>query len=153
MRWLLLAFLVFQMTKTKRLPEWPVPLNSGWRISSTFDDLRNRNGNLVKHAAIDIAVPPGPLLAPTNQTKFLGTKTNEAGGLQAFWDLGGGFTMGAAHLAAVEPGTRFGRGETIAWTGKDSDDRTGHVHLTIYQNGKRIDPLAYFTEPGDEPNA
>ncbi|WP_157218669.1 peptidoglycan DD-metalloendopeptidase family protein [Flavisphingomonas formosensis] len=67
---------------------------------------------------------------------------NGKGGLQAVIDHGNGLATGYAHLSKVNVanGARVKAGQTFALSGASGNVTGPHLHFTVTQDGKKIDP-------------
>lgn len=53
-----------------------------------------------------------------------------------------------AHLSRFPGKSRGGPGEPMGFSGKDGDDRNGHLHARSWVGGKEVDPATYYGRRG-----
>lgn len=53
---------------------------------------------------------------------------------------------GHASSLAVKQGQKVERGQVIAYVGSTGNSTGPHLHLELFKNGKRLDPLSYFKD-------
>ncbi len=120
------------------------PVDPRWRISSTFQDHKNRTPPS-KAPGVDIACPAGTLVhSPTRgKVTFSGWQTR---GGRAMWIQYPGFRLYLCHLSRV---VRL-KGETVqpatllAMTGNTGTSTGPHLHMSVFSKGKWLDPLKFF---------
>jgi len=125
------------------------PTNDGNIITSVYGNrihpISGRNDN---HSGIDIAAPFGTnVLAIADGTVTLAEYHNSYGNYVII-DHGNGFTSLYAHNSRlfVNVGDRMLQGMMIAQVGSTGDSTGPHIHLEIWLNGERTDPLSYYPQ-------
>lgn len=84
-----------------------------------------------------------PIVAPSGW-RLVGQGEDKRSGKWVRVQMGDGSVHSFAHLSRW-PSAKEGRaGDPIAFSGKDADDRNGHLHTRSWVNGKEIDPASYF---------
>ncbi|MBI2551747.1 M23 family metallopeptidase [Candidatus Uhrbacteria bacterium] len=115
---------------------WPVPTSR--RITQYYS---------WRHAGLDIGDRTGnPIVAAeTGVVEYAGWGRGGWGNTVVI-DNGGGMKTRYAHASKilVEPGQAVSRGETIALVGSTGRSTGPHLHLTVYINGRVINPLQYL---------
>ncbi len=120
---------------------WPVKIPI--RITGRFSDKRGDR----LHGAIDIAAPTGtPVFAMADGyiVKYW-TDNIYGGGLSMQLKHDGDITVGFAHLSQNnihQSGTKVKKGDLVAYSGNTGTSTGPHLHITIYKNNERVDPLA-----------
>lgn len=99
------------------------------------------------HPAIDIAAPGGtPILAADAGVVGLAGTYHPQYGVFVVLNHGDGLQTLYAHLesACVETGMAVERGQVIGGCGCTGNCTGSHLHLEVYQNGQRQNPLLYL---------
>ncbi|WP_102270207.1 M23 family metallopeptidase [Vibrio cyclitrophicus] len=114
-------------------------------VSSTYDELRQRNGKLVQHGALDLVAPIGtPVKASGNgYVIFTGRAPNfPAAGVIVTVRYPQNIEMQYFHLdsVSVKVGDLVAKGATIAKTGNTGRSSGPHLHLLVKVAGKKVDP-------------
>lgn len=120
----------------------PVP---GATVSSPFGPrVHPITGETTQHNGVDLEAPVGtPVLAPDSGT-VAQVYTHPRGGLSVVLMLDDGWRAGFAHLsrADVRPGDRVERGEVFAAVGASGQVTGPHLHFTLSNAGRYVDPLS-----------
>lgn len=127
---------------------WPVPGYYG--ITSQFGYRYHPiSGKYKYHNGTDISgsgISGKPILAANSGTVLI-AGYNSGYGNYVVIDHGGGITSLYAHAKSlnVRAGQTVSRGDTIAYVGSTGYSTGPHLHLEFTENGKRTDPLAYYS--------
>jgi len=132
-------------------PKWTSPVKSGAKIRSSYgwriDPIEKKDKF---HSGIDLAVPIGTPV----QTIYPGTITRAGAasgyGTAVFVDHGvinGKRVVSEyGHLSKVNVkyGDKVSAGQIIAKSGNAGKSTGAHLHITIRENGKSVDPKKYI---------
>lgn len=123
------------------------PLASG-ELTSSYGERRNPfTGETAHHNGVDIKAPLGtPILAPAKgEVIFAGIKNSRYGKVVEIRHPGGFRTL-YAHLQStdLEVGDKVDEGMEIARVGVSGQSTGPHVHVELFRDGKRIDPMRYM---------
>ncbi|MEH0741459.1 M23 family metallopeptidase [Vibrio cholerae] len=118
-------------------------------VTSTYDELRQRNGKLVKHGALDLSAPIGtPVKSSGNgYVVFAGRAPRyEAAGIIVTVRYPQNIEMQYFHLdsVSVKVGDLVAKGATIAKTGNTGRSSGPHLHVLVKVAGKKVDPQRVF---------
>ena len=108
--------------------------------------LYKRYSNPSLHAGIDVAVPENTdILAPVSG-KITAVSSNKSSG--NFVEMRGDdrrvYSFSHINNATVSRGQKVTRGEVIAKSGNTGPSSGPHVHFSIKERGKRIDPMTLY---------
>lgn len=127
--------------------DWPVPgrVTSpyGYRTHPIF-------GYRALHDGIDIASNCGTPIKASQSGKVLSTYYQTAWGNRVIMGHGVKYGVGVAtvynHLSgfAVSPGQRVSRGQVIGYIGTTGWSTGCHLHYTVMENGRPVDPLKWL---------
>jgi murein DD-endopeptidase MepM/ murein hydrolase activator NlpD len=121
---------------------WPVrgPISSpfGYR-SNPFTGLRTY------HSALDIAVPLGTKVKATRAGTVADTGYNSVFGNYIILKHSSGYQSLYGHLSAigVREGQSVDQGAVIGNSGNTGESTGPHLHFSIFQNGKALDPRRF----------
>lgn len=99
------------------------------------------------HNGIDIAVPDGtPLRAASGGRVTSAGWTTYGLGIAVYIDHGDGFVTVYGHMASasVTPGQYVSQGQVIGAQGSTGNSTGPHVHFTVLQNGRYVNPVEYL---------
>ncbi len=99
------------------------------------------------HNGIDIAAPHGtPLRAAAGGRVTSAGWTTYGLGIAVYIDHGGGLVTVYGHMAStnVSPGQYVAPGQMIGAQGNTGNSTGPHVHFTVLQNGRYVNPLEYL---------
>lgn len=121
---------------------------AGGKLTSSYGERRNPiTGEMAHHNGVDIKAPLGtPILAPAKgEVTFAGTK-NSLYGVVVEIRHAGGFRTFYAHLQSthLEVGDVVDEGMEIARVGNSGQSTGPHVHVELFKDGKRVDPMSYL---------
>lgn len=110
------------------------------RITGSLGD--PRDGGKRSHNGLDIAVPVGTEVPAALGGEVARVWRADAGGLSVKVKYDDGTVVGFAHLDStdLEAGQRVAPGQTIALTGNSGKSTGPHLHYTVTQGGKKVDP-------------
>jgi len=142
---LIIVFIVRNMNKIK---DFINPVVG--KITSPFGERVNPDTKQKSfHNGVDIAIKEGSDVKAPFDSIVRKIFTNERGGLQIFLSHPKkGIATGYAHLlkSFVKEGEKIKQGFIFALSGKDKNDISGHLHLTLTNSeGKKINPESIFT--------
>jgi len=127
---------------------------SGGKITSGYgwreDPVRPRPGEKTFHKAVDISGKAGEPVKAAMKGTVLHIDNNPNLGNFIILKHDGGYQTLYAHLSAysVKTGEAVKQGQEIGKVG-DTGYTTGpHLHLEVFRNGNRIDPLEYIEQSG-----
>ncbi len=119
-------------------PIWPIPGYGYGSITQYY-----RYGG---HYGLDVGIP--------TMTKIVAVDDGEVLSAEYRWDWGNNvliyhdstYTTRYAHLEvmSVSYGQEVVKGQVIGYSGSTGQSTGPHLHFEIYQNGSRIDPLAFI---------
>ncbi len=120
---------------------WPLAPGVG-TISSPFGWRRGR-----MHGGVDIATRTGTAIRAADSGVVAFSGWQGWFGNLVIIDHGNGYETYYAHNSRnmVSQGQRVARGQTIALIGSTGNSTGPHVHFEIRYNGKRLDPLRFFS--------
>ncbi len=133
----------------KRYPDYePAP----GKISYTFGNHTSvRNGVTVTnfHRGLDIHNPSSPPVKSAAYGKITEVHLHNDGtglGIYVRIDHGNGYSTLYGHLASVcvKEGQTVEKGQQIGIMGKTGAATGVHVHIEVYIDGQRVDPITYF---------
>lgn len=123
------------------------PTKKRYRVTSPFGQrTAPAAGASSFHNGIDIAAPMDTeVLAPADST-VTEVSTHPTGGRQLILLTDTGLRIGFAHLSRTlfTPGTKVKMGVTVARSGSSGVSTGPHLHITVTENGRKVDPLRYF---------
>lgn len=124
------------------------PLVGNFPVTSEYGSI----GKYGPHYAIDWGVPVGtPVYASVTGKVTKSDMTDPLGG-NVIRILGGGFTVGYAHLERrfVSVGDEVQAGQIIGVTGNTGTSTGPHLHYSVEKNGKFVNPFDYIDALTDE---
>lgn len=110
------------------------------RVTSNIGD--SRDGGSRKHNGMDIAVPVGTPVPAALSGEVIKVWRADAGGLSVKVKYDDGTVVGFAHLDSTDlkQGQRVAPGDVLARTGNSGKGTGPHLHYTVTQGGKKVDP-------------
>lgn len=118
--------------------EYPVSAQFGQTDSFHFEP----------HSGLDLATPIGtPVQSPEDNATVLKVASTEKTGISISLKLTNDKEVSFSHLSktTVVEGQKVNKGDIIAFSGNTGTLTTGpHVHVTLRQHDKVIDPLPYL---------
>ena len=126
---------------------WPVPTDYtrvssyyGYRPSPITDKQELHNG-------IDIPAPLWTPIYASNDGKVITATEHWSYGNYIQLDHGGGWGTLYAHCAKllVKVGDKVKRGQVIAYVGSTGYSTGNHLHYSVFEDGKRVDPMKHFS--------
>lgn len=152
---LVLPFTGIQLAAASGLTEivFASPLASG-KLTSSYGEHRNPfTGEMAHHNGVDIKAPLGtPILAPAKgEVVFAGTKNSRYGVVVEIRHMGG-FRTFYAHLQStnLKVGDVLDEGMEIARVGNSGQSTGPHVHVELFRDGERVDPMNYLPLRGEK---
>mgnify|MGYP003588129683 CR=1 FL=1 len=122
------------------------PVSGDYKISSFFG-LRNIGlaGATTNHQGIDIAVPSGTAVLSAFSGTVSKSGFDNTRGYYMEVDSGNGLTSVYQHLSGfvAKLGQSVAAGQKIANSGNTGLSTGSHLHFSILQDGKAVDPLKY----------
>ena len=129
---------------------WPIDLQSFW-LSSLFGPRRRPNGHIEFHHAIDMAAMKGTPVKAAASGKVVIAQTLPGYGNCVMIEHNKRYKTryGHLHKIFVKNGQQVQEGEQIATVGdtglvRKSGRDASHLHFEIYQDGHRVNPLAFL---------
>lgn len=128
------------------------PLPSGtWRLTSYYGYRADPfTGKTAYHNGYDLAAPKGTKIYAIADGKVM-TATYNAGGFGNYVIIshGGGILSLYGHASSlnVKAGQNVKQGDVIAFVGSTGRSTGNHLHLTMYKDGKLVDPANYVNIP------
>ena len=117
------------------------------RISSPFGYRTNPiTGQAEKHNGVDMAFAHGTPVVAIQDGVVTEIGYNTFSGNYVRYKTSDGLLVGYAHLyrVLVQTGDILSQGDVVALTGNSGLSTGPHLHVTIWQDGETIDPLAIF---------
>lgn len=126
---------------------WPLD-KSNSRISSVFGP-REYNGVNENHGAIDIPGAYGASIYASNSGKVALAEYHYSYGNYVVIDHGNGIFTLYAHMSSmlVVASDKVVQGDVIGKVGSTGYSDGNHLHFEVRDNGVRVDPLLYVTQP------
>ncbi len=119
------------------------PLNVRWRLTSSYG-YRNDPFTGVRsfHTGMDMAAPHGTPVQSVMEGRIARTGYNNTYGNYIIVSHPGGYQTLYAHLSSilVKSGQSVSQGKTIGRVGNTGYSTGPHLHLTVYKNGKMMNP-------------
>jgi len=115
------------------------------KLTSPFGYRRDPfTGRRSFHSGIDLAAPKGTPIKVVMDGTISEMSFSRVFGNYLIVTHQGGYQTLYGHVSAfkVRRGQKVGQGETIALVGNTGMSTGPHVHLSIYKNGKLVDPLS-----------
>lgn len=114
-------------------------------LSSTFGWRNISVGGNRFHGGIDIAAPPGTLVAVARSGIVTRTGWIGAYGNAVYVDHGDGSQTRYAHMLTiyVRPGEALVRGDLVGEVGSTGASTGPHLHFEVRIDGRAVDPLGY----------
>jgi hypothetical protein len=131
------------------------PLNYR-RISSGFSHARRHpvTHRVTAHLGVDFAAAPGTPVVATADGRVKSAKWDGALGRAVRVSHGGSLVTVYGHLSrfarGIEAGTEVKQNEVIGYVGSSGRATGPHLHYTMLQGGRAIDPLAFRSPPADD---
>lgn len=129
---------------------WPIELQNFW-LSSLFGPRRRPNGHIEFHHAIDMAACKGTVVKAASSGKVTIAHALPGYGNCVMIEHNNRYKTRYAHLHKiyVKIGQYVQEGEQIASVGdtglvRKSGRDASHLHFEIYQDGRRVNPLAFL---------
>lgn len=129
---------------------WPIDLQNFW-LSSLFGPRKRPNGHIEFHHAIDMAAMKGTPVKAAAAGKVVIAQTLPGYGNCVMIEHNKRYKTryGHLHRIYVKNGQHVQEGEQIASVGdtglvRKSGRDASHLHFEIYQNGRRVNPLAFL---------
>jgi len=129
---------------------WPIDLQSFW-LSSLFGPRRRPNGHIEFHHAIDMAAMKGTPVKAASSGKVIIAQTLPGYGNCIMIEHNKRYKTryGHLHRIYVKNGQYVQEGEQIGTVGdtglvRKSGRDASHLHFEIYQDGSRVNPLAFL---------
>lgn len=104
------------------------------------------------HPGVDFSAPKGTPIYATGDGEVKKVHTSFGGyGKQVEIDHGYGYVTKYAHMSKfnVTKGQKVKRGECIGYVGNSGRSTAPHVHYEVHKDGKKIDPVHYFSQDLD----
>ncbi len=124
---------------------WPSKVSN--RVTSYFGP-RNTGipGASTNHKGVDIGASYGTDVLACDSGTVLTATWSDAYGYYVTISHGNGYTTLYAHMSKllVKKGDVVQKGQAIGRVGNTGVSRGAHIHLEIWKNGVRIDPLQFF---------
>lgn len=131
--------------------ESPFDFNWYYRVSSYYGyRIHPISGANALHNGVDITAAEGtPVAAGLTGTVVTSTYNDSYGNYIAIKD-DNGYEIRYAHLSSrsVSTGQTIEKGEEIGKVGSTGNSTGSHLHLELFHNGERLNPIFYF-ETGD----
>lgn len=125
---------------------WPLP-SKYTKISSKFGNrIHPVLGTPQFHQGIDIPAPKNTEIYCVANGTVIETGNDYGNGIYVIVDHGGGMSTMYAHLAKliVKKGDILEKGEVLGHVGLTGYTTGYHLHLSVYKNGKPVNPELYF---------
>ncbi|MBQ7158047.1 MAG: M23 family metallopeptidase [Treponema sp.] len=120
------------------------PIKAGWRLTSRFGTRKDPfTGVKSSHTGIDMACPTGtPIYAAMSGTVVYSGWSNIFGNYVII-NHGNGYQTLYGHMSKIlaRKGQSVSQGTRIGLVGSTGYSTGPHLHLTVYKNGKLVDPL------------
>lgn len=131
---------------------WPISPNvSGYNtLTSLFGNRTHPvTGRANNHTGIDIAVAGGTSILAAKSGEVLTSGYNSSYGNYVVVSHGGGQSTLYAHMRsrAVSVGDNVKQGQVLGYVGTTGSSTGNHLHFEIRINGKRVDPIDYYSGP------
>ena len=131
--------------------ESPFDFNWYYRVSSYYGyRIHPISGANALHNGVDIGAAEGtPIAAGLTGTVITSTYNDSYGNYVAIKD-DKGYEIRYAHLSSrsVSAGQHIEKGEEVGKVGSTGNSTGPHLHLELFHNGERLNPIFYF-ETGD----
>lgn len=124
---------------------WPVP--SSDRVTSPFGSRADPiSGKFATHLGIDIPGAAGAAIVASDGGTVASTNIDASYGNHALIDHGNGSSTLYAHMDSllVSAGEAVTQGQQLGGMGATGRVTGVHLHLEVWQNGARVDPLQFF---------
>jgi murein DD-endopeptidase MepM/ murein hydrolase activator NlpD len=139
-------------------PMFQMPIDvSKTHISSGYGERENpfEKGKKQNHPGWDLAAPEGTEVMSIGKGKVLhigqDTGTGKDYGNNVIVDYGNGYTARFGHLNAFDENLKEGQeidaGTKIGGVGKTGRATGPHLDVTVFKNGKPVDPSSVFGDP------
>jgi cell wall-associated NlpC family hydrolase len=132
---------------------WAVPLGAAYTLTSGFGHRTNPiGGHSELHDGQDLAAPKGtPVLAAGSGTVTTSVRQDAGGfGIHVVIDHGDGLSTLYGHLSLslVDVGDEVVAGQKIGEVGSTGYSTGPHLHFTVKQDGRAIDPGPFMAARG-----
>jgi len=149
---------VREQPKKEEQPLFQMPIDtSKTHISSGFGEREDpfNKGKKQHHPGWDLAAPEGTDVTSIGKGKILhineDTGTGKDYGNNVIVDYGNGYTVRYGHLNGFDPNLKEGQdidpGTKIGGVGKTGRATGPHLDVTVFKNGKPVDPASVFGDP------
>lgn len=125
---------------------WPLPAKYK-KISSKFGNrIHPVLGTPQFHRGIDIPAPNKTEIYCVSKGTVIETGNDYGNGKYVIVDHGGGISTMYAHLSRIDvkKGDILDQGEVLGLVGMTGYATGYHLHLSVYENGKAVDPQSYY---------
>lgn len=122
-------------------PCWPMP-----GVTYISDEFGGARG----HKGMDIAGPYGQAIVAAESGTVVRAWTSDTWGMGWGYHVmiyhNGTYSTLYAHMSAVavSNGQTVSQGQIIGYEGSTGDSTGPHLHFEVYQNGTRVDPMAFL---------
>ncbi|MCR4821887.1 MAG: M23 family metallopeptidase [Treponema sp.] len=120
------------------------PITAPWRLSSRFGPRKDPfTGVASNHTGIDMACPTGTPIRAAMSGKVVYTGWSNIFGNYVIINHGNGYQSLYGHMSkiSVKKGQSVDSSTRVGLVGSTGYSTGPHLHLTIYKNGKLVDPL------------
>ena len=124
----------------------PLPAGS-YRISSEFTNrISPITGKYENHNGLDMAAPGGTDIYAAAGGTVIDSRYSSSWGNVIQIDHGGGLVTLYAHCSyrGVQKGQTVSKGQFIGRVGTTGWSTGNHLHFTVYENGKAVNPRKYL---------
>ena len=125
-----------------------------WPLPSKYTNISSKFGNRIHpvlgtpqfHKGIDIPAPKNTEIYCVAKGTVIETGNDYGNGKYVIVDHGGGISTMYAHLNKmnVKKGDVLERGEVLGYVGMTGYATGYHLHLSVYKDGKAVNPETYF---------
>lgn len=124
-----------------------LPLSDNRHLASTFGEIRNTGGNMIRHLGIDFAAPAGASVWAINNGIVRKAYNDQIYGNTVVLDHGDGIYSMYLHLKAmkVKTGDVLKKGNLIGWVGTTGLSTAPHLHLSLKIGNISVNPLKFVS--------
>lgn len=125
-----------------------------WPLPSKYNKISSKFGNRIHpvlgtpqfHKGIDIPAPKNTEIYCVAKGTVIETGNDYGNGKYVIVDHGGGISTMYAHLnkMTVKKGDVLAKGEVLGYVGMTGYATGYHLHLSVYKDGKAVNPVTYF---------
>ena len=125
-----------------------------WPLPSKYNKISSKFGNRIHpvlgtpqfHKGIDIPAPKNTEIYCVAKGTVIETGNDYGNGKYVIVDHGGGISTMYAHLnkMTVKKGDVLAKGEVLGYVGMTGYATGYHLHLSVYKDGKAVNPETYF---------